>query len=401
MALPLGDLKDVFTSGSDAMKSREEPVRVAIFVDKNAPESLIQLIRENFMPQLASGMIHVGGFQHAHEVTLHTGTDLAVIVAGSSAESAKLLEHCRRQQITAVIVAVEGEMLKKTSAAAGVMIPTESLISEGGPQRTLDKLAAFILHHMGDKSLAFAVNFPFVRKTLAEKVVADTAKQNAVVGGVVIIPGADMPVMTANQAKMILQIAAAYNQDIGPERIKELAVAVGGGFALRTVARQAVTAFPGLGWAIKAGIGYSGTLAMGKAVIQYFEEGGHLTGIAAKLKEAAAEGAEKIKGAEDKPGLPYKIGNALGALGAKLSHTKDDVADKVVHRPSRSERKAARQEQRNEERKLKKALKEDAAKQSLIPNVGDVELDDEDVAPEQDTPIVIEPPLFDPHVTEE
>ncbi len=50
-----------------------------------------------------------------------------------------------------------------------------------------------------------------------------TAAQNAGVGLVVVIPGADMPVMTANQAKMVLEIAAAYGQPLTVERIKELA----------------------------------------------------------------------------------------------------------------------------------------------------------------------------------
>ena len=39
---------------------------------------------------------------------------------------------------------------------------------------------------------------------------------------VVFIPGADMPIMTLNQAKMLLQIAAAYGQPLSAERIKEL-----------------------------------------------------------------------------------------------------------------------------------------------------------------------------------
>ena len=56
--------------------------------------------------------------------------------------------------------------------------------------------------------------------------------QNAGVGLVVFIPGADLPIMTLNQAKMLLQIAAAYGEPMGKERVKELAAVVGGAFAL-------------------------------------------------------------------------------------------------------------------------------------------------------------------------
>ena len=46
--------------------------------------------------------------------------------------------------------------------------------------------------------------------------------------------------MTANQAKMVLEIAAAYGQPLTADRIKELAAIVGGGFAWRAVARQII-----------------------------------------------------------------------------------------------------------------------------------------------------------------
>ena len=58
---------------------------------------------------------------------------------------------------------------------------------------------------------------------VANEFVKATAWQNALIGGVAIIPGADMPLMTANQAKMLLQIAAAYGQQLDTERVKELA----------------------------------------------------------------------------------------------------------------------------------------------------------------------------------
>jgi uncharacterized protein (DUF697 family) len=136
------------------------------------------------------------------------------------------------------------------------------------------------------KRLALAANFTFIRRAVAEESIKSTAFQNGVIGFVVVIPGADMPLMTANQAKMILQIAAAYGQPLGPERIKELAVVVGGGFTLRAVARQLLVVVPGFGWALKAAIGYSGTLAMGYAALEYFEEGGEFSGVMERVKAA-------------------------------------------------------------------------------------------------------------------
>jgi len=62
---------------------------------------------------------------------------------------------------------------------------------------------------------------------------------------------------------------------------------------MRAVARQALTIVPVLGWAIKGGVGYTGTLAMGKAAVQYFEDGNDLGQVLANFRGMVAEAATK------------------------------------------------------------------------------------------------------------
>ncbi|MBA4370771.1 MAG: hypothetical protein C0418_04250 [Coriobacteriaceae bacterium] len=169
------------------------------------------------------------------------------------------------------------------------------------------ELADWFVDRLGHKRLALAHNFVFIRREVASDAVRTTAWQNALIGGVTIIPGADMPLMTANQAKMVLQIAAAYGERLGPERVSELAAVVGGGFALRTIARQMLTAVPGLGWAIKAGIGYSGTIAMGKAAIAYFEKGVDFSEVMKHVgaaRDSVMSRARKMRGKGGTAALP-------------------------------------------------------------------------------------------------
>ena len=49
---------------------------------------------------------------------------------------------------------------------------------------------------------------------------------------------------------------------------------VGAGLGFRTIAREALGFVPGLGWAVKGGMAYVGTKALGKAATAYFEQGG-------------------------------------------------------------------------------------------------------------------------------
>jgi uncharacterized protein (DUF697 family) len=80
---------------------------------------------------------------------------------------------------------------------------------------------------------------------------------------------------------MIFRIAAAYGEDLDRDRAVEILAVIGAGFGFRAVAREAMGFVPGVGWAIKGGVAYVGTRALGKAAVAYFEAGGQ-----DRLKEA-------------------------------------------------------------------------------------------------------------------
>jgi uncharacterized protein (DUF697 family) len=130
-------------------------------------------------------------------------------------------------------------------------------------------LATRILALFEELTVPMAKQFPFLREEAAEQEMQDTAKQNALVGAMP-IPGADMPIMTANQVKMVLRLASIYDQPMTTDRLKEVLAVVGSGFAFRTAARQVAKVIPGPGWLLGGAMGYTGTFAMGKAAIEYF-----------------------------------------------------------------------------------------------------------------------------------
>jgi len=119
--------------------------------------------------------------------------------------------------------------------------------------------------------IPLARRFPVFRRAVANRIVTATAAENAVVGTLFFLPAADMPVMTANQIKMILKIAVVYGQEVGLERLKELMVVFGSAIAFRAAARNLASFVPVLGWAVKGGVAYGGTVALGKTAIKYFE----------------------------------------------------------------------------------------------------------------------------------
>jgi uncharacterized protein (DUF697 family) len=165
-----------------------------------------------------------------------------------------------------------------TISGKAVDDPGEISLPSGDGETMLEELAPRIVLALDEDYLvALAKGHPPLRRAVCEEIVRNNARQNAVIGALP-IPGADMPVMTANQARMVLNIAAAYGEELSMERAKELLGVLAAGFGLRALSRQAVKLIPVGGWAASAIIAYAGTVAMGRSSILYFERGGQRVG---------------------------------------------------------------------------------------------------------------------------
>lgn len=157
---------------------------------------------------------------------------------------------------------------REVAAAVGVradhVVAVKTLSQLGGV------LAKRLIAVFDELVIPLARQFPFLREDASAQEINATSQQNALVGAMP-VPGADMPIMTANQIKMILRLAAIHDQPMTLDRAKEVLAVVGSGFALRTAARQIAKLVPGPGWIIGGGLGYGGTLAIGKGAVEYFK----------------------------------------------------------------------------------------------------------------------------------
>ena len=340
MKLPI-DLKAVIEAATDIESARSTPVSVSVLIDDSAPGDVAAHVRSAFVGAGAHARVTVGYFA-GPAFSPYEGDDMAVIVAGFSEEVGRRAAEIRAAGVPVMVVTSMPSLVADMASAYGNPIPEGdqgceadgdaacasgevagahvsvfagirakgSVGSAAGSAGSSDDLdapipiddaaAAALDRRMGEwvvaacreKRLALALSFPFVRKPLSLEAVSATSLQNAGIGLVLFIPGADMPLMTLNQAKMLLQIAAAYGEPMSAARVKELAAIVAGGFACRSVARQVAGVVPGVGWAVKAGVGYAGTKAMGLAAVEYFERGGNIAGLAGVVSTATAKATQ-------------------------------------------------------------------------------------------------------------
>lgn len=201
--------------------------------------------------------------------------EASLAVAGGSPEAerlASLLDTQRGAQGAEIVlsvangrVSVSGDAVEEPAEITLPAAVTEEAVLEHLAPRIVDALDE-------DYVVPLGRGYPAFRRAVCEDIIHKNARQNAVIG-LLPIPGADMPAITANQGRMVLGIAAVYGEELSLERARELLGVLAAGFGFRAIARQVVKLVPVGGWVASAAIGYAGTLAMGRAAVLYFERG--------------------------------------------------------------------------------------------------------------------------------
>lgn len=342
MKIPL-DMKALLSAAFDIEKAKKTPVSVNVMIDETVSPDFQAFLRSGFVGQSASSRVMMSYFP-TQDPDVGIKADITVIVAGLSEEIGELAALFRSRGNAVLVIAENIDLVQANAQKAGFPIPEKDLMglhesaSNEEAQKVLaDHIGMWIVETNRDKSLAFSLAFPFVRRPLAQNIVLRTSIQNAGVGALVFVPGADMPVMTLNQAKMVLQIAAAYGFSLEVDRVKELAGVFAGAVVFRGISRQAVALIPALGWVIKGAMGYTGTMAIGKAALEYFEQGGNMAGLAGivnSTREALLKACARISNSSDfnnvKEVILPQVKKVTGAAKTKVVPVASETIKKAI-----------------------------------------------------------------------
>lgn len=160
-------------------------------------------------------------------------------------------------------VAVTGLRLPYVLAADHIRVAP----GEGFP---LEQIAEAVGRRVGERASGLAARLPALRAGICDSLVRNAAKRSGMVGSVIPVPGADLPVLLLAQVRLVLRIAHAYGEPVDTKRLPELLGVVASGIGLRGVARQLAGSL-GPAWLVKGAVAYGGTRAIGEATIRYFE----------------------------------------------------------------------------------------------------------------------------------
>jgi uncharacterized protein (DUF697 family) len=225
----------------------------------SGPPALVGALRE----QLARG----GEASAVRADALEGAALLVHVLAAAPAEAdERILKAAHRARVPIVVVLAGPGLDDRVP----YVLATDVVHTPAGSGFDVERLAHVVAAKLGEEGTGLAARLPVLRDVVVAHLVERFARTNAVVGAVVFVPGADLPVMTLNQIRMVLRIAHAHGVEVGQERVPEVLATVGSGFALRSLARQALGLVPVAGWALKGAVGYAGTRALGEAARRYF-----------------------------------------------------------------------------------------------------------------------------------
>ena len=193
---------------------------------------------------------------------------LVRILAGAPMkEDEEALKAAKRARVPVVVVQTGTQAFE-----VPYVLATDVVMCRPGEGFPVEEIAAAVSARLGEAGTGLAARVPCLREPLCHELIESFSRRNGILGVAIFIPGADFPVLTLNQIRLVLRIGAAYRVEIDQQRLPEVLATVAAGFGFRAVARQLLGTIPVAGWAVKGGIAYAGTRALGEAAMRYFEK---------------------------------------------------------------------------------------------------------------------------------
>jgi len=160
------------------------------------------------------------------------------------------------------------------------VLAPDVVICRPGAGFPVDEIAAAVAARLGENGTSLAARLPVLREPVCEALIERFSRQNGIIGAAFFVPGADFAVLTLNQIRLVLRLAAAHGVEIEQSRVPEVLATVGAAFGFRALARRLLGAVPVSGWVVKGGVAYAGTRAVGEAADRYFEKLAETTSVA-------------------------------------------------------------------------------------------------------------------------
>ena len=191
---------------------------------------------------------------------------IRVLAGAPTEEDEQELKAAKRAKVPVVVVQTGTEDFD-----IPYVLATDIVKCRPGAGFPVEEIAAAVAARLGEAGTGLAARVPVLREPLCRELIESFSRKNGILAVAIFIPGADFPVLTLNQIRLVLRLGAAHGVEIDQQRLPEVLATIAAGFGFRALARQLLGAIPVAGWAVKGGIAYGGTRALGEAAMRYFQ----------------------------------------------------------------------------------------------------------------------------------
>lgn len=196
------------------------------------------------------------------------GAALVRVLGGApTGEDEEALKRAKRAKVPVVVVQTGRE-----DVDVPYVLATDVVRCRPGEGFPVGEILEAVAARLGEDGTALAARLPALREPLARELIESFSRKNGVIGVAVFVPGADFAVLTLNQLRLVLRLAAAHGVEVDQQRAPEVLATVAAGLGFRTVARQLLGVVPVAGWLVKGAVAYGGTRALGEAALRYFQQ---------------------------------------------------------------------------------------------------------------------------------
>ena len=292
------------SSGVDFADGKD--ISILIFIDRSVDAAFLASMQEALRPQGAKVSVLVRGYDdkvpdladvrkaHARGDRGKKDTSFAMVIvlAAESSCTGELIREAKTLAKAVVVITTRPELLVAQLEAELILahikdiIPvplTETLSAKDDftdenvsrvllLDAVLDELADWVARRLANERILLAQAYPFMRRAVALEMTRKTAFDNVIISGLFFLPGADMPPLTLNQVKLLIQIAALFDLPLGMARIKEIVLIVAGAFGFRAFTRLVISRLPILGFVARIGVSYSATYGIGVAAFEFYDK---------------------------------------------------------------------------------------------------------------------------------
>ena len=261
-----------FSARREAGRAAAGEVRLAVMVAADAPAGPALELRRGLTPAVAQARLYVAGFGGDRAVpAVNTLSDAAVVLAGAGgADAARLWRAYRAAGVPCCVALEVGEDPAPFEELLVFGVAEDDLLAYG-PGELAGAVGSWLVAALPDVADLLAAAFPCCRRVRALAIAAEAARNNALVGALTFLDGADLPVMLATEVAMVFKLAAAYGLPLDAARLREVAGVAASAFALRGCARRALRLLPLPVCAVKAAVAAGGTYAVGRALMALYD----------------------------------------------------------------------------------------------------------------------------------